>query len=125
MSKLASTSQRHDLGGNFADDPLAASILAAAARSAALAHDELFALKHDIAVAAEPERARVSAEIQGLREELAIAHAALEETGRQRELDDLKARADHFEKQCSDLLNSTSWRVTTPLRALSRFFRGY
>lgn len=130
MSKLASTIQKHEQGQNITEEAIVdnlfcARILAAAARSAAMAHDELFVLKHNIAVEAEPERARLSLEIQGLREELDIARATIEEMGRQHEQNELKLRGDHFEKRCNDLLNSTSWRVTAPLRALSRFFRGY
>lgn len=104
-------------------DPLVARILAEAARAATLAHDELFALKRELAIAQEPERARVSLEVETLRAELSDARAALSDAGWQQKLDRQKARADHFETHCGELLSSTSWRITAPLRALSRRLR--
>ncbi len=103
-------------------DPVAARVLAKATRSAALAQDEVFALKQELAVAHEPERGRASLEIQALQAELVAARAALTEAG-WHELDRHRTRADHFETCCNELKTSTSWRITAPLRVIGRLFR--
>lgn len=103
----------------------AARVIAEAARSAALAHDEVFFMKQELAVAHETTRLAVSAEVQPLREKLAAVQSELDRAISERILEEQNAeeqrkRADNIEAYCHNLLMSRSWRITAPLRALGR-----
>lgn len=90
-----------------------ARMLAAMARATAAAQDEVLALRHALA------QAEIMSASGRTMAQLQQSCAALE-----RECDRLKARADHFETLYKELLSSSSWRLTAPLRRVMSVLRG-
>lgn len=100
-----------------------ASILVEASRSTALAWEEVFSLRQELALAREPDRQRIAPEVQALQlqlvtlqTQLALANQALSEVYLHQQLVHERARADHLQRYIDEILSSTSWRVTRPMR---------
>lgn len=98
-------------------------ILVEASRSTALAWEEVFSLRQELASAREPERQRIAPEVQALQlqlvtlqTQLASANQALSEVYLHRQLVHERARADQLQRYIDEILSSTSWRITRPMR---------
>ncbi|CUH40867.1 hypothetical protein JSE7799_03607 [Jannaschia seosinensis] len=107
--------QDFDLQGRFeVADPDAALIVAEAAKATAAAEERLIEMRAEMAVLRETIRAELGE---------ALTEARLRIATLQKETAEALARAEHHEREVQSFLQSTSWRITTPLRALSLRFR--
>ncbi|MFQ3251819.1 MAG: hypothetical protein ACI9U6_000093 [Loktanella salsilacus] len=112
------------------EETLSGRVLSQSARAAALAYDEVFKLKHELAIAQQPERDRIAPQVHALQEQISDLTAQLEATRAalfehrlQKKFIQQRDRADALQSYNDEILASTSWRVTSPLRRVSLTLR--
>lgn len=111
-------------------EALSGRVLSQSARAAARAYDEVFKLKHELALAEQPERDRIAPEIHALQEQISdlskqldATRAALFEHRIQKKFIEQRDRADHLQRYNDEILASHSWHLTSFLRSISLAFR--
>lgn len=112
------------------EETLSGRVLSQSARAAALAYDEVFKLKHELALAQQPERDRIAPQVHALQKQISdltaqheATRAALFEHRLQKKFIEQRDRADALQSYNDKILASTSWRLTSPLRRVSLTLR--
>ncbi len=111
-------------------EALSGRVLSQSARAAARAYDEVFKLKHELALAQQPERDRIAPQVLALQEQvfdltrqLEATRAAMFEHLIQEKFIVQRDRADALQRYNDEIIASHSWRLTSPLRRISLALR--
>lgn len=67
----------------------------------------------------------LTAHFRGRLEEASAQAQAAETAAQKQQVQDLAQRLDEVTRHRDSLLNSSSWKITAPIRAVMRAFRGY